>query len=124
MPNSSQIDKPFEFQSSVPQGKSGSLQKSLALFDTANDREQLKYVLDEIGSVYNNQSVPEKAIDYHNRSATLADTLQWKSGKAISEYLLAKDYYVKRDYKTAKQFNDDALAFLNTQFDIKPISES
>ena len=100
------------------------LQKSLAIFDSTNDKEQVKYVLDEIGSVYNNKGILEKAIEYHSRSVMFADTLQWKSGKAISEYLIAKDYYVKREYKTANKYNDEALAFLTTQVDIKPISES
>ena len=101
------------------------LQKSLMLSDSINDEFQVKGILDEIGSVYHNQRLLEKAIDYHSRSVRLADNIQFTTGKAASQYLLARDYFVKRDYKTAKQYNNDALSFhLTTMLDMKALSES
>jgi two-component system, NtrC family, sensor kinase len=101
------------------------LQKSLVLSDSLNAEFQGKGVLDEIGSVYQNQGLLEKAIDYHSRAVRLADSLQFTTGKAASQYLLAGDYFLKRDYKTAKQFNNDALSFFSTtKLDLKLQGES
>jgi two-component system, NtrC family, sensor kinase len=100
------------------------LQKSLSAFTSLNDKAERKEVLDEAGSVYNNQGDLEKAIDYHNRSLNLADSLHWLAGKARSEYLLALDYYAKKDYTAARAHNDRALSSLRMQFDIKPTSEA
>ncbi len=101
------------------------LQKSLVLSDSINDKGGVKLALDEIGSVYHNLGLIEKAIESHKRAVRLADSIQFTTGKAASEYLLAKDYYVKSDFKTAKQYNYDALSFfLTTMLDVKALSES
>ena len=98
--------------------------KSLSVFDSTKNKEQVIDVLNESGTVYNKQGYFVKAIEYHLKSLKIAEELKSESEIAWCHHLLAQDYFGQKNYWTAKEYSRRAIAVLKKQIDIKQISES
>ncbi len=99
-------------------------EKSLHLFDSSRNIFEAVRVLNEIGLLYNKKGDFEKAIRYHARTVSIADSLKWDNLKPELLHFLAKDYYGLKNYSKAKEINDTALVnFKKYWFDIKITSQ-
>ena len=99
-------------------------EKSLAVFDSTKNKGQIIDVLNETGTVYYMQGDFVKAIECHLKSLKIAEELPAENEIARCRHLLAKDYFGKKNYRTAKEYSHRAIAVLEKQIDIKQRSEA
>ena len=99
-------------------------EKSLAVFDSTKNKGQVIDVLNETGTVYYMQGDFVKAIECHLKSLKIAEELPAENEIARCRHLLAKDYFGKKNYRTAKEYSHRAIAVLEKQIDIKQRSEA
>ncbi|MBL0137071.1 MAG: tetratricopeptide repeat protein [Bacteroidetes bacterium] len=99
-------------------------EKSLAVFDSTKNKGQVIDVLNETGTVYYMQGDFVKAIECHLKSLKIAEELPAENEIARCHHLLAKDYFGKKNYRTAKEYSHRAIAVLEKQIDIKQRSEA
>lgn len=81
-------------------------------------------MLNETGTVYYMQGDFVKAIECHLKSLKIAEELPAENEIARCHHLLAKDYFGKKNYRTAKEYSHRAIAVLEKQIDIKQRSEA
>lgn len=99
-------------------------EKSLAVFDSTKNKGQVIDVLNETGTVYYMQGDFVKAIECHLKSLKITEELPAENEIARCHHLLAKDYFGKKNYRTAKEYSHRAIAVLEKQIDIKQRSEA
>ncbi len=98
--------------------------RSLLVFDSTKNKEQVTDVLNETGMVYYKQGDFVKAIECHLKSLKIAEELKWEGRVAWCHHLLAQDYFGQKNYSSAKEYSSRAIAVLKKQIDIKQIMEA
>ncbi|MFM6925887.1 MAG: tetratricopeptide repeat protein [Ferruginibacter sp.] len=95
-------------------------EKSLRLFDSADNHYETATVLNEIGLIYAKQKDFSKAMTFHSRVVSMADSNHFSNMKPVWQYSLALDYFGNGDYARAKGINEQALVDFRKQwFDLE-----
>jgi tetratricopeptide (TPR) repeat protein len=84
-------------------------EKTFALAETVHNLPGVFFAYITFGNIYRRQGDFEKAVEFHQKANQFATKVHAEEGIAVACGYLAKDYFLLKDYKTAKKNSDLSL---------------